>query len=336
MRILMQGRPDLFAVSGGDTVHLTHTMAALADAGVEVDLSLDLRPDLAPYDLVHVFNLMRADEGYLQVDNAVRQGKPVVVTPLCWDMSEFFARAGGDPAAVRRWPGEQRLRRSALNRAAAVLAGGRSEAEYLQSVFGCSGRVHIVPLGIKPALGRADPEAFRARYGIRDFVLCAARICPHKNQLALIEALAGTGIPLVLIGQVQDSFYFRRCRERAVEGVHFLGPVDEGSLAAAYAAARVHALPSWYEMPGMASLEAAAAGCRVVSTDRGTAVDYLGGSAWYCDPGRVGSIRRAVLAAYQAQGDPPAAERLRREFTWERAAALTLAVYRAVAGAVTA
>ena len=52
--------------------------------------------------------------------------------------------------------------------------------------------------------------------------------------------------------------------QRGGEAVRWLGASDHDDplLASAYAAARVFALPSWFETPGLAALEAALAGRR--------------------------------------------------------------------------
>lgn len=338
MRVLIQGRPDLAAVRGGDTVHVACLLSALREAGVDAVLSTELRPDLGGFDLVHVFNLMRVDEACLQVDNARFQGKPVVITPLYWNIGEAAAAGGPVPEPwLRRWPGEQRLRRQALEEAAAVLTGAAAEAAWLERDFGIGGRCVTVPLGVPPLAvppgGGREPAAPRpapfAPPVPRGCVLCVARISPEKNQLGLIRALEGTDIPLAFIGQAHDAAYLQACRERAGGRAVFLGDVGAAELAGAYAAAKVHALASWCELPGLATLEAALAGCNVVTTERGTARDYLGPDAWYCDPARPESVREAVLAAYAAPRDGAAAARAAR-FTWERAAHLTAEVYRRV------
>ena len=61
-------------------------------------------------------------------------------------------------------------------------------------------------------------------------------------------------------------------------------------LASAYAAARVFALPSWFETPGLAALEAGLAGCAVAITPYGSTRDYFGDL-------------RAVCPARPAAGD---------------------------------
>ena len=55
-------------------------------------------------------------------------------------------------------------------------------------------------------------------------------------------------------------------------------------MASAYHAAAAHALPSWAEGAALANLEAAAAGCPIVVSDRSSEFEYFGDLATYCDP----------------------------------------------------
>jgi hypothetical protein len=96
--------------------------------------------------------------------------------------------------------------------------------------------------------------------------------------------------------------------------------MDRQRLASAYAAAKVHALVSWYETTGLASLEAALAGCRIVSTNRGAPPEYLGEHAWYCNPADVSSIRAALEGALAASAPHPLSERILSEYSPDRSA----------------
>jgi glycosyltransferase involved in cell wall biosynthesis len=109
-----------------------------------------------------------------------------------------------------------------------------------------------------------------------------------------------------------------------------LGQVSHERLASVFAAARVVALPSWFETCGMACLEGAVAGCRAVVTNRGYTREYFGEDASYCDPGDVGSIRRAILVAADAPIPECLRDRVLSEYTWEAAAEATLDGYLAV------
>jgi glycosyltransferase involved in cell wall biosynthesis len=100
------------------------------------------------------------------------------------------------------------------------------------------------------------------------------------------------------------------------------------------ASAAVHALPSWQELPGLASLEAASSGARVVVGTRGCEREYFGPDADYADPAQPETIRAAVLRALErgprAPGD--ALELRLRALTWRRHAEATLDAYeRAIA-----
>ena len=94
-----------------------------------------------------------------------------------------------------------------------------------------------------------------------------------------------------------------------------------------YRAARVHACVSWYETPGLASLEAALCGCNLVVTPGGCTHEYFGDAAHYCEPYDPRSIRAAVEAALSTEPNPELAARVTREFNWDAAARSTLRGY---------
>jgi tetratricopeptide (TPR) repeat protein len=100
-------------------------------------------------------------------------------------------------------------------------------------------------------------------------------------------------------------------------------------LYSAYKAAKVHALPSWYELPGLVSLEAAWLGCNVVASDWGTIREYLGTEAYYCDPVRPETIRDAVVHAMR---DPTnlCARDCVESLCWDDSASRIARVYRSV------
>jgi glycosyltransferase involved in cell wall biosynthesis len=127
--------------------------------------------------------------------------------------------------------------------------------------------------------------------------------------------------------------YAQECR-RAGEGcVTWLGRLDHDDplLASAYAAARVFALPSWFETPGLAALEAALAGCAVVITPFGSTREYFGGLATYARPHRVDEIRRALRTCWDRGPDPWLAPRVATHYLWPNVAQITAEVYDQVA-----
>lgn len=82
MRVLLQSRTNLFSVAGGDAVQILKTKKYLEKYGIDADISTELEPCVSKYDVVHLFNLMRGQEVYIQVRNAKKYRKPVVLYNL--------------------------------------------------------------------------------------------------------------------------------------------------------------------------------------------------------------------------------------------------------------
>ncbi len=195
--------------------------------------------------------------------------------------------------------------------------------------------MRVVPNGVLPTFGTASPEPFRERWGSDPFVLSVGRIEPRKNTLGLIEAARRLGLPVVQIGDPAPGHrdYARECR-RVGEGlVSWLGHLehDDPLLASAYAAARVFALPSWFETPGLAALEAALAGCAVAITPFGSTREYFGGLATYARPHRPDEIRRALRTCWDHGPDPRLAPWVATRISLADCGRITAEVYPPVA-----
>jgi glycosyltransferase involved in cell wall biosynthesis len=365
LRVLMLNRSDAFTVSGGDTVLMLETKAGLEKLGVRVEVDVgDTSRSTQAFDLVHVFNCDQL-ERFLGTSPSSprRHGPPIVLSPLFWfDTGHWF-----DAAVVtrRRWRlagralgltrsrhlyelwqtckfrygGAGRRLRHALAQLARILPDSRAQIAHLQAMAGLPDRLGsrctIVPNAVRRDLFEPRPApnaALAERYGTETVVLQVSRIQAAKNQLRLIEALHDVPVRLVFVGQPSpyEPAYVERCHQaaRARGQVSFLGVVPTEELLAIYGSSAVHVLPSWRELPGLASLEAAAAGCRIVSTSIGSAREYFGDHAWYCDPGDVQSIRRAVLAALRASPSATLRSLILARYTWDAAAAATLEAYR--------
>lgn len=350
-RVRMIPHRRALQMMGGGETQLLETLYALREYGVIADVSIALRLPESSYDLNHLFSLYHTD----RLTPLERCQKPFVASTIFWDYTELL-QAGltikaifsqTDERTVQQmleaWRSRQLLApqiqppdthplRRVLQLARVLLPNAQREHEMLTRVFSAMEQPTImVPNAVHPErFLNADPTLFVAQYGLKDFVLCAARIEPNKNQLMLLWALRETGLPLVLAGKEGDPEYAALCRRWAGATVHFVGELGPDMLASAYAAARVHALPSWSETPGLANLEAALAGCALVVGNRGAEQEYLGEWAYGCDPGDCGSIREAVLRAW-ADTDPARREAQRQHvlsyYTWQRAAERTAYAY---------
>ena len=358
LNILFACRPQLFEVPGGDTVQLLKMQQYLqATAGVAVTIS----PDPAEirrekYDLVHAFNLFDIDSLEPQVDAARQCGLPVVITTNYWNPLEFFfetshslfhrlARAVLPRQLLyerycrqkrRRMQSELARQQRALEDAALVLPNSAGEAAELRRDFGLPAEKFAIVYNAVDFddIAAADADFFSAEYGLKDFVLCVGRFEERKNQLGVIEALAGLDAPLVFIGGVPpyQKPYFSACQKaaRRINSVHFLSGLPQRQVFGAMKSAKVHLLGSWWENTGLVSLEAAMCGCNVVSTDRSPWQEYFGEDAWIIDPADPPAIRHAVEEALQAPVSPALAETIRNKFTWPLAADALTRAYRRV------
>jgi glycosyltransferase involved in cell wall biosynthesis len=327
MRILCQIRPDFLAFPGAETTQLLGTRNHLERFGVELEVSTECEADPSQFDLVHLYGTWSAAPTYVHFKNAKSWGRPVLLSPFYWnplDHGEW--RPPGERQRLESWWGvTNNLRQEVLAESDLLAPATRTEADLIRRDFGVTPPVHLVPMGVDRLYQHGDARRFTARHGQADFVLCVGRVEPQKNQLALIEALAGTDLPLVFLGPPAEPEYFVACQRRADNAV-FYPPLPPLAVADAYAAARVHALLSWDETLGQPTLAAGLAGCNVVAPERPAFREYLGEEAWYCDPADLRSIRQAVLAAWEAPRTGALRSRL-LDCTWERAAIETLRAY---------
>ena len=142
-------------------------------------------------------------------------------------------------------------------------------------------------------------------------------------------------MPIVLIGGSKHwPSYADLCRSISGSRLTIIDHIPQNLLASGYAAAAVHALPSWMETCGLVSLEAALSGTPLVGSTFGHELEYLEGDAWYADPGDSDSLRNAVLGALKAGRQHPRPIAMKRKvlerFNWERTVDSTERLYRRV------
>jgi glycosyltransferase involved in cell wall biosynthesis len=363
MRILMLNRRDAQTVSGGDTVQMMHTKAGLEKLGVNVQVGTAGEDyPYSEFDIVHVFNWLELKQAVTPQLLSGNHPPKLVLSPIFWfHTGHWFDQAAGSvnlwktltkgvgtvrarrlyeewQGAKFRWGSQGRIYRKLLSIPAQLLPNSKMEIHHLDTAFGLHGRLNarctVVPNGIVKELFDPIPDpnrSFLEKYGLQGFVLQVARIQSAKNQLGLIEALYDVPVPIVFVGQPSpyEADYVQRCHTLGEQRgqVYFLGLQSMEDLAGIYALAAVHALPSWRETPGLASLEAAAAGCRIVSTSVGCAIEYFEEDAYYCDPGDISSIRRAVTQALETPPSEKLRNKVLQHYTWEAAARKTLEVY---------
>jgi len=351
IRILMQNRPNADECPGGDTVVMNRLADVLRKNGVQVDINHGHDIDYSRYDLVHLFNFALPEvlEGYAR--KAIFYGKQFVVTALNEDIPNFYLQGQGFASHlidyVRQgqlrftWDRESRLASGnaprfrndwVVGRAAQILTCGSVERASIMRDYS-NAKVAEVKFGVDQTI-KGNSQTMEQVYGIKDYILCVGRLEFRKNQLALLKALEHTDHILVFAtgGFSYSPEYDEACRKFKRRGrTIFLERLSSQDLADVYQGAKIHALPSWYELPGLVTLEAASHGCEIVVSDRGTIRDYVGDMAHYCEADDVESIRKAIERAYQnPKGQNPKGAELRKiveALTWDESGRSLLAVY---------
>lgn len=313
------------------------TMQALRNLGHVVEVFNWQATELSTH-VVHVFGGFYHQAELIQ--RLIASGHKVVVTPNLVRIHAGWRYRLAPIIARLPLQTTISLRRSIIRSCHAVCVVSAAEAHDAVTVYGANpNTVHVVPNGVEQRFFSATPQAAQALLGMEPFVLCVASIEPNKNQVALIEALGPTGIPLVLVGAEKTTTahhqarYMQQFRDalQHFPSVRWLGGIDHANalLPSLYAAARVHVLASHAEAQGVASLEAAAAGAHVVMSNVATLHSVFGNDVDYCQPNSVESIRAAVEHAFAHPRSHISAPWLT---SWDSVAKTLVSVYRGCVG----
>ncbi|OGX39810.1 MAG: hypothetical protein A3C53_03225 [Omnitrophica WOR_2 bacterium RIFCSPHIGHO2_02_FULL_68_15] len=276
----------------------------------------------------------------------IRWLDPARTVVFCHDLIPLVLRGRSDslwPRISRRAFGRA-LR--AMTRAAAVLVNSACTRQDVITRLGYpADRLHVVPLGLDPALRPpADEQArasARAAFGLPPgpWLLHVGHAVFYKNLEGLLETLRllarrGESAKLVRAGAFLSASHRRLIRrwglaDRVVE----LGPLPRERLRRLYHAADLFLYPSWYEGQGLPPLEAMACGVPVIVSDRGALPETVGDAGLVVPP----APAQLADAAQRLLHDPVRREALRArgfaraaQFRWDAAAQRTLDAYRSI------
>ncbi len=211
-------------------------------------------------------------------------------------------------------------------------------------------KVRVIYEAAAPAFHPQTPEAVarvRARYGLPErYILAVSTIEPRKNYTRLLQAFErlhaeGLSEALVIVGRkgwLFEAFFHALELSPARQAVRFPGYVLDDDLPALYAGAQAFAFPSLAEGFGLPLLEAMACGTPSVASNVTSLPEIGGDAAVLVDPLDVEAIytglRRVLTDAALREALRERGLRRAAQFSWERAARETLALYREMAGVV--
>lgn len=328
MKVALASYQSLMLIHGGPHVVITELKHNLNALGVEADY-FDMwqsENELRRYDLIHLFGCNM--EIYSLARNLKQRGFRFIVNPI------FFTRHS--PTYIR-WACmiQRQINRfyagiytdyglvQSLCRMADLVQPNTSEEAHLvtKGLRIPEHKIRILHNGVSEEFIHGDPDLFYRRYGIKNFILNVGHIGPvRKNTLALVRALKNIDHPAVIIGRITPDEETDRILEESKSNPRLLiiHGLDHHSpmLASAYAACDVFVLPSRYETPGLAALEAALAGAKIVITPYGGTRDYFGHYADYINPYSVDDIRRGILESLAKPKNRQLREHIRSRFIW--------------------
>ena len=208
-------------------------------------------------------------------------------------------------------------------------------------------RMTLIPYGIDPAAFARRPTDLRRRYGIprEAFVVLSVGAIngSHKRMDHLVREMAGCAdrdLYVLIAGarEAETPRIERLGRTLLGDRVRFLSlPHDQ--IRHAYWASDLFALCSLQEGLGMVLLEAMAAGVPVIAHDAPTQRWTLDAAASLIDMAAPGRLAREVMrlrgdAARRQRLIAAGADRVGREYAWDRLVPQYLAMYDAVGRAV--
>jgi glycosyltransferase involved in cell wall biosynthesis len=233
----------------------------------------------------------------------------------------------------------------AAHRADRIIAVSHAGGDEIRRGLNVSaGRIDVVANGVRPAPPHLSTDGLRELHGLDDrpVVLTVATRLAHKNLPVLIQTLAIIAPDrrpmLVIAGHgTDDGVLAAAALDTGVsDSVRLLGRRTVEELNGLYALAACLVLPTLHEGFGLPVLEAMARSLPVACSDIPALREVAGDAALYFNPHEPSQIAARIA---ELTSDGPLASRLRElgtaradAFSWQAAAAGTLASYRKALG----
>jgi glycosyltransferase involved in cell wall biosynthesis len=332
--------PSAMQNIGGGEVLLLKTKEYLEQRGVAVHLFDAWNDRFKQGDFLHIFGSVKESLGLMEV--AKSKGVTIVHSPIIWynwqsSLLIPYPLQDRIMCILRQLvrtvcPFGPNARKSMMRLGNIVLGASHGEAEQIRKYFLVQPKlVDIVTYGANERYLESSPVLFENTHRMKNFILAAGRIEPRKNQLKLIRATNRMDRDLVIIGNPVSHHqnYYERCKREAGPRVHFIAGLEPDSemLTSAFSACDVFVLPSWFETPGLAALEAGLSGTRVVITKGGPTREYFKNYVDYINPASEEDICDKIKAALARNKTNQLQQHIKQHYLWKHTADQTLKVY---------
>ncbi len=342
MRIFLASYQTLMINRGGPTYKILCLKDELEKIGVDVRLfdMWDYDMKFTDDDLIHIFNANI--HTYPLAINLKLYGVKYVVNPI------FYSNHSAQKIHLYRMleaPFRKLFKRTysdyfftkyICDNAEMVLPNTRDEGNLLCGALGVKReKIEVIHNGVEERFAHADPSLFAKKYGLKDFILYVGHLGPvRKNGLNIIRAMQKIDHPSVIIADILNNEEGAMCRDeieksKNITHIDWLKH-DDPMFESAYAACHTFILPTRYETPGRAALEAGLAGANVVITPYGGTRDYFEEFVEYAEPASIHSIIKATKIALEKKKNFALRDHIRKNFLWDKIAQQTVEMYKRV------
>lgn len=309
MNIIYSTYPMAFITPGGGEIQLLQYKKYLQkNSTLHVELFNQWKPKLSSFDRAHYFSCMPGSLHFLKA--LKKAGVSLVTSPNLWITKE----------TKESYP--WREVEAQLLCADRIICNSNMECDELSAVFNIDrSRFSTVYNGVEEGfLTPIHSGIFADKFAAQSkYVLNVANIEPRKNQLNFLKALKNfPDLQLITVGYVRDYEYLDACLDEGGDQFRYLGPLphDSDELKSAYAGCEFFALPSTLETPGLAALEAAASGAKLLITSEGSTREYFKDFPEYINPFDVSDISIGIEKLLEAPKSGALKKYVGEKFTW--------------------
>ena len=325
-------------MKGGPTYKIQALKKSLEKLSVKIDLFDQWKNNpIEDYDLIHIFNAHSGTYHFaksLQLKNV-----KYIVNPI------FYSKHSKNTVRFYLFLQKQ------LNN---FLPGTLSEISMVKDV--CKGAELIMPNttkeekiiklglnlnnshfktiynGVEKRFSNANPNLFIKKYNLKDFILHVGHLgAERKNSFRLLKALQSIDYPTVIIGNVLNNNNGKNCLEliKKNKNILFLDWIKHSDplLESAYAASKIFVLPSLYETPGRAALEAGLCGSNISITPYGGTKEYFSNYVNYMNPYSITSIQKSIIKSINKPNSQKLSKHIKNNFLWGKIAEQTKKEY---------
>ncbi|MEA2103242.1 MAG: glycosyltransferase [Candidatus Cloacimonadota bacterium] len=342
MKIIIASYQSIMLNPGGPSYKTLQMKEGLLQAGIDAELFDMWNKNLkfGKNDLVHLFNASIST--YALAKNLSLNGTRYVVNPI------FFSNHSAKTLRnyqrfekpfrniFKRSISDYKLTKSICNGAEMVLPNTKEEGDLLVNGLGIEkNKIRVIHNGVEKRFANANPKLFVEKYGLNDFILYVGHLGPvRKNGLNIIKALRQIDHPVVIIANVLKNDEGQKCLENIAESknithINWLDH-DDPLFASAYAACKTFILPTRYETPGRAALEAGLAGANIVITPFGGTKEYFGNMVDYPDPHSIESIKNTIKNSLNKPKSNKLKNHIIKNFIWEIIVQKTIKIYKEI------